>query len=72
MLYKIVLFLHVSGALLLFAAITIEWFFIMNIRKAGSLENIKGSLTLYSFFSKIGQISMILILFPGIYMMVEV
>jgi hypothetical protein len=71
-LYKIALFLHVTGALLICAAIAIEWLCIINIRKADTIERIKESLLNYSKVGKIGDLGAILILVPGIYMMVAV
>lgn len=70
MLYKIALFFHVTGALILCAAIVIEWLCISNIQKANTLARIKEALFTYSKLNMIGGISMILILVPGIYMMI--
>ena len=67
--YKIALFLHITGALLLVAAMSLEWLGVFNLRKSDSAENIRESIKLYSTISKAGGVSMILILFPGIYMM---
>lgn len=72
MLYKIALFLHVIGALLVCAAIAIEWLCIINIRKAGTIERIKDSVLNFSKIGKIGDTGALLILVPGIYMMVAV
>ncbi len=72
MLYKIALFLHVTGALLVCAAIAIEWLCIIYIRKADSIERIKESVFNYSKVGKIGDVGAMLILIPGIYMMVAV
>jgi hypothetical protein len=72
MLYKIALFLHVTGALLLFAALAIEWLCIANIKKARTIEHIKESVLNYSKAGALGGIAAILILVPGIYMMVTV
>jgi hypothetical protein len=72
MFYKIALFLPVIGALMLFASMTIEWKFIINIRKSNVLENIKVSISNYPRLTKIGPISIFLILIPGIYMMAAV
>ncbi len=68
MLYRIALFLHVTGALMLFAAIAIEWLFVINIRKAMAIENIKKSYLNYPKLTAIGSIAIFLILIPGIYM----
>jgi hypothetical protein len=72
MLYKIALFLHVTGALMLCASITIEWLFIINIRKAKTAERIDELVFNYSKAGRVGDIGAILILLPGIYMMVTV
>ena len=68
MFYRIALFLHVTGALLLFAAMAIEWLFVINIRKATAIENIKKSFFNYAKLKAIGSIAIFLILIPGIYM----
>lgn len=70
MLYKIALFFHVIGALMLCAAIAIEWLCIVNLRKANTEGRIQESVSDYSKLSKIGGVVMALILIPGIYMMI--
>jgi len=72
MLYKVALFLHVIGALLLCAAIAIEWLCIINIRKADTIERIRESVFIYSTVRKMGDRAASLLLVPGIYMMVVV
>ena len=72
MLYKIALFLHIIGALMLCAAIAIEWLCIINLKKADTIAAIKASISNYSRLGIIGGLSMALILIPGIYMMVTV
>jgi hypothetical protein len=72
MLYKIALFLHVTGALMLCSAIAIEWLCIINLRKTDSLDRVKESLFYYSKLGIIGDIAAFLVLIPGIYMMVVV
>ena len=69
MLYLIALFLHIAGALLLAAATGIEWLCIVNLRKVGTIENVRQSLSNYKKLGMIGGISWLLILIPGIYMM---
>ena len=69
MFYKIALFLHVTGTLLLFAAIVIEWLCIIDFRKSTDFENIKGAIFSYSKSVIISPIAILLILVPGIYMM---
>ncbi|GAA4301457.1 DUF2269 family protein [Compostibacter hankyongensis] len=66
--YKIALFLHVIGALLLCTALVIEWLCILNLRKADTPERIRESVFNYSALSKIGGTAMLLILIPGFYM----
>lgn len=72
LLYKIALFLHVSGALMLCTAMAIEWLGVINIRKVDTLEGIREFVLNYSRLKKIGGAAIILILIPGIYMMVVV
>ena len=69
MFYRIALFLHVTGALLLFAAMVIEWLYVISLRKATDFENIKESIFNYSKSVVIGPLAILLILIPGIYMM---
>lgn len=68
MLYLIALFLHVTGALMLAAAVAIEWLCVIGLRKAATIESANGSLSAYSKLGTIGGIAMVLILVPGIYM----
>ncbi len=72
MLYSIALFFHVTGALLFFAALAIEWSTIFNFRKALSAENVKLNIINYSKLKVIGIIGVLLILIPGFYMMFEI
>lgn len=71
MVYKIALFLHVTGALLLSAAIAVEWFCIINSRKSGA-GHVQELVSHYSKIAKFGDIAAFLILIPGIYMMIAV
>lgn len=70
MLYLIALFLHVTGALMLAAAVGIEWLCVIGLRKAAAIESARESLSTYTKLSMIGGIGMFLILIPGIYMAV--
>jgi hypothetical protein len=72
MLYKIALFLHVTGALMLSAAIAIEWLCIISMRKTVAINRIKESVFIYSKVGIISNIGAFLILIPGIYMMAAV
>ncbi len=69
MLYKTALFLHITGALMLFASIALEWLSIFQIRKALDFENIKQSIFYYLKLRTINLITILFILIPGIYMM---
>ncbi|MGF6848983.1 hypothetical protein QFZ51_004218 [Chitinophaga sp. W3I9] len=66
MLYKIALFLHITGALMVCAAIAIEWLCIIHFRKTASMDRIKESLFYYSKVGIMGDIGALLILIPGI------
>lgn len=68
MLYLIALFLHVTGALMLAAAVAVEWLCVISLRKAATIESARGPLSTYSRLGMIGGIGMFLILIPGIYM----
>ena len=66
--YKIALFLHVSGALLLAGVMAIEWIDVIQIRKADIVEKIQDSVLNYANMNKIGGPAMILIIITGFYM----
>lgn len=68
MLYLVALFLHVAGALMLAAAVGIEWLCVIGLRNAATVESARGSLSTYSKLGMIGGIGTFLILIPGIYM----
>lgn len=72
MIYSIALFLHITGALMLFASISIEWLCVINMRNSTVVETIKESIFNYSRLTAINLTAMILILIPGIYMMAVV
>ncbi len=72
MLYKIALFLHVTGALMICAALAMEWLYIISIKHADNMERIRESVFNYSKMIKIGDMGVLLILIPGVYMMVSV
>lgn len=68
MLYLIALFLHIAGALMLAAAVAIEWLCVIGLRKAESVDRARESLSTYSKLNMVGGIGMFLLLIPGIYM----
>jgi hypothetical protein len=72
MIYKLALFLHVSGALSVSAAIAIEWICLILFRKADTIERIEESVSYYAKVGKLGDIGAFLMLIPGIYMMIAV
>jgi hypothetical protein len=72
MLYKLALFLHVAGALLLCSAIVIEWLCVINIRKMKNIENVKEWVSNYLKLTILGPAVIGLILISGIYMMIVV
>lgn len=72
MLYLIILFIHVTGAILLFAALGIEWLTFVKFRNADTFEAAAGWLKSFPVIPRLYMISMITILASGIYMMVVV
>lgn len=68
MLYKISIFLHVTGALLFFATMAMEWLFISLLRKETNISRLKDPLSGYAKQSKLGGASMALMLITGVYM----
>lgn len=72
MLYLIALFLHIAGAVTLFAAFGAEWLSIVNLRHATSTENIHQFISNFSILKKLYNYSLLLILITGVYMMVSV
>ncbi|MBL7699650.1 MAG: hypothetical protein JNK79_15900 [Chitinophagaceae bacterium] len=72
MMYKVALFLHVTGALFVGAAIAIEWICLIMFRKADTIQRVEESMDLYAKFRKLGDLGALLLLVPGIYMMIAV
>lgn len=72
MLYTIILFIHVIGALLLFAALGIEWLTFIRFRNANTYEAAGSWLKSFLVIPKLYMISMITILLSGIYMTIVV
>ncbi len=68
MLYLIALFLHVTGALMLAAAVATEWVCLAVLRKSSTSGNAADSLSTYAKASMTGEIGLVIILIPGIYM----
>jgi hypothetical protein len=68
-LYSIALFLHMVGALGLFIALGLEWFSLLYLRRASTIELAREWLRVLSLLGRIGPPSMGLILLSGFYMM---
>src|SRR5690606_24288295 len=67
-LYNIAIFLHVTGALALFAAIGIEWVFLLTIRNSDDINVIKQWFKTMPNMGKIFGPAWLAILIPGFYM----
>ena len=71
-LYKISLFLHVLGALILFIALGIEWLTYTRLKKTSTVQYTREWMGNLMILRKAHPIALILILIPGIYMMVDI
>ena len=69
MLYSLALFLHVLGALGMFAALGIEWVSLRNLSKAANAQEARGWLGLFMVLRRFYPLSFFTILVSGIYMM---
>ncbi len=70
--YSIALFLHITGALGIFVGIGLEWLIVHNFQKVTTNSQALQWTGLFKVLPVTFLISGILILFPGIYMSVEV
>lgn len=70
--YSIALFLHIVGALALFATLALEWVGLLKIRNAASSEQVRIWLGVLYGASKAGFPSMLVTVVTGVYMMVVV
>ncbi len=66
--YVLSLFLHIVGALGLFAAIGLEWVVLFQARRASSVDQVRMYLQLARGSSRLGMPSMIVLLLSGGYM----
>src|SRR2546429_3490156 len=66
--YSIVLFLHIVGALLLFAAMGIEFMTVSRLRSAATAEQARDWLSVLGSMRVIGPVALVTILVPGLYM----
>ncbi len=67
--YTIILFLHIVGALGLFASLGLEWASLAYARRASSAEGAREWLSLRSWVRRLGPGSLALLLLSGLYMM---
>ena len=70
--YSTALFLHIVGALALFATLALEWVGLLQIRNAASSDQMRIWLGVLSRASKAGFPSMLVTVLTGVYMMVVV
>jgi len=67
-LYTAALFLHVVGALLLIATLTLEGIALWQMRRAAMVERVRDSVAIASLTRQVGPASAVGILLPGLYM----
>jgi len=70
--YTIALFFHIVGALVLFAALSLEWAGLRQIRNAASSDQVRAWLGSLKSANKAGFLSMLATVVTGVYMMVSV
>jgi hypothetical protein len=69
-LYSIALFLHVAGALALFAALALEWLGLAGLRRATVAEQVREWARIWQVLPRLGGPAMGTLLVSGIYMAV--
>jgi hypothetical protein len=67
-LYSIALFLHVAGALGVFAALALDWVGVANLRRARTAEQAREWAGLYRIIRVLGAASVVALLVFGLYM----
>lgn len=67
--YSTALFLHIVGALVLFATLALEWVSLQQIRNARSSEQVRTWMGILNGASKAGFPSMLMTVITGVYMM---
>jgi hypothetical protein len=72
MFYSIALFLHIVGALGLFAALALEWTSLFYLRRSVTVEQVRSWMNVLSLVRRLGPTSLVFILLPGFYMMATV
>jgi hypothetical protein len=66
--YSVALFLHVVGALLLMAVVTLNGLSLIRARRAVTGDQVKDAMTLAGISRIAGPISLVVLLIPGLYM----
>jgi hypothetical protein len=67
-LYTAALFLHIVGALLLFAALTLDGIALRQLRRATTPEQVRDSAGIAGLTRLVGQVAALAILVPGLYL----
>ena len=67
-LYQIALFLHIAGALGIIAALAIEWTGLSHLVRAATAEQVQEWSGITLVLRRLGPVSMVLLLVPGMYM----
>src|SRR5690242_12045634 len=68
--YTLSLFVHVLGAVGIFAAFALEWTLLAQLRRATTAQDVQPWTRIPTIVRRLAPISMLLILIPGIYMAV--
>src|SRR5437867_891044 len=66
--YTVALFLHIAGALGIVAALALEWSTLSHLQEATTAEEMQAWSRITVILRRMGPVSMILILVPGMYM----
>jgi len=66
--YSVALFLHITGALGLFAAFALDWTALAALRRARTVEQVREWVSVYPALQRIGPASVGLLLIFGLYM----
>jgi hypothetical protein len=72
MFYSIALFLHIVGALGLFAALALEWTSLFYLRHSHTVEQALSWMNVLGLVRRLGPTSLVFILLPGFFMMATV
>jgi hypothetical protein len=70
--YSLALFLHITGALGLFAALSLEWTGLWQIRSSTVPEQVRAWMGIFKNTRKVGFVSMLATILTGVYMMLKV